>query len=154
LRVFYALNDARTPTMINAVMVVLKVILFYVSAHVLDARHVVYGLTFVNAFGFVAGALVGEVWLRRKIGALDTGRVVRTILKVAVASAWGAGAALLVAKGIDAVVPASDALVRAWVVMVVGSLVGLAITFGLMTLLRVTEIRPVAQRIGRLLARG
>jgi len=154
LRVFYALNDARTPTMINGVMVVLKVVLFYASAHVLDARHVVYGLTFVNAFGFVAGAIVGEIWLRRKIGALDTGRVVRTILKVAVASAWGAGAALLVAKGVDAVVPASAALARAWIVMVVGSLVGLAITFGLMTLLRVSEIRPVVQRVRRLVGRG
>jgi putative peptidoglycan lipid II flippase len=153
LRAFYALNDARTPTMINGVMVVVKVVLFYVSAHVLDPAHVVYGLTFVNAFGFVAGAVVGEMWLRRRIGALDTGRVVRTILKVAVASAWGAGAALLVAKGIEAVIPASDALARAWVVMVVGALVGLAITFGLMMLLRVTEVRPVARRLGRLVAR-
>jgi putative peptidoglycan lipid II flippase len=153
LRVFYALNDARTPTMINGVMVVVKVVLFYVCAHVLDPRHVVYGLTFVNAFGFVIGAWVGEAWLRRKIGALDTGRVVRTVLKVTVASAWGAGAALLVAKGIDAVLPASAALLRSWLVMVLGALVGLAITFGLMMLLRVTEIRPVARRLGRLVAR-
>jgi putative peptidoglycan lipid II flippase len=153
LRVFYALNDARTPTLINGVMVVVKVVLFYACAHVLDARHVVYGLTFVNAFGFVVGAVVGEVWLRNRIGGLDTGRVVRTFLKVGVASAWGAGAALLVAKGVNAVLPASLTLARAWVVMVLGSVVGLAITFGLMSLLRVSEIRPVARRLARLVAR-
>jgi hypothetical protein len=79
--------------------------------------------------------------------------VIRTILKVAVASAWGAGAALLVAKGVDAVLPASAALARAWVVMVLGSLVGLAVTFGFMTLLRVGEIRPIVRRLGRLVAR-
>jgi putative peptidoglycan lipid II flippase len=153
LRVFYALNDARTPTLINGVMVIVKVVMFYACAHVLDARHVVYGLTFVNAFGFVVGAVVGEIWLRHRIGGLDTGRVIRTILKVGVASAWGAGAALLVAKGVNAVLPATLALARAWVVMVVGSVVGLAITFGLMSLLRVSEIRPVARRLGRLMAR-
>jgi putative peptidoglycan lipid II flippase len=154
LRAFYALNDARTPTMINGVMVVIKVVLFYLTAHVLDPAHVVYGLTFVNAFGYVAGAVVGEIWLRHRLGALDTGRVVRTIVKVTVASAWGAGAALLVAKGIDAVIPASALLARAWAVMVIGALVGLAVTFGLMMLLRVTEIRPVARRLGRLVSRG
>ncbi len=154
LRAFYALNDARTPTVINGVMVIIKVVLFYVTAHVLDPSHVVYGLTFVNAFGYVAGAVVGEIWLRHRLGALDTGRVVRTITKVTVASAWGAGAALLVAKGIDAVIPASALLARAWAVMVIGALVGLAVTFGLMMLLRVTEIRPVARRLGRLVSRG
>ncbi|HEX3648889.1 MAG TPA: murein biosynthesis integral membrane protein MurJ [Pseudonocardiaceae bacterium] len=154
LRVFYALNDARTPTVINGVMVVVKVALFYASAHLLDASHVIYGLTFVNALGYVIGAVVGEIWLRRRIGALDTGRVVRTIAKVAVASAWGAGAALLVAKGIEAVVPASAVLARSWAVMVVGALVGLAVTFGLMMLLRVTELKPVTRRLGRLVARG
>jgi putative peptidoglycan lipid II flippase len=154
LRAFYALNDARTPTMINGVMVIVKVALFYLTAHVLDPAHVVYGLTFVNAFGYLVGAVVGEVWLRRRLGALDTGRVVRTIVKVTVAAAWGAGAALLVAKGIDAVLPASALLARAWAVMVIGALVGLAVTFGLMMLLRVTEIRPVARRLGRLVSRG
>jgi putative peptidoglycan lipid II flippase len=91
LRVFYAMNDARTPTVINAIMVVVKVALFYASAHVLDPHHVVYGLTFVNALGFLLSATVGELWLRRRIGALDTGRVIGTIVRAVVASAWGGG---------------------------------------------------------------
>lgn len=153
LRAFYALNDARTPTVINGVMVVLKVALFYLSAHVLTPDHVVYGLTFVNALGYVAGAVVGELWLRRRLGGMDTGRVVRTIAKVTVAAAWGAGAALLAAKGIEAVIPASAVLARAWTVMVLGAVVGLAVTFGLMMLLKVTEIRPLSRRLARLVRR-
>jgi putative peptidoglycan lipid II flippase len=152
--VFYAMNDARTPTIINAVTVVLKVILFYAAGHVLDPHRLVYGLTFVNGLGFLTSTLVGQYWLRRKVGMLDTPRIVRTLLKVGVAAAWGAGAALLVAKGIDAVVPASAALLRAWLVMVIGGLVGLAITFGLMSLLRVSEINPLTRRLSGLVKRG
>ena len=152
LRVFYAMNDARTPTVINAVIVVLKVIAFYACAHLLDPHHVVYGLTFVNAFGYVVMAIIGEWLLRRRIGALDTGRVIRTVLKVGVASAWGAGAALLLAKGFKALLPGSS-LAQSWTSMIVGGTVGLAITFGLMMLLRVTEIRPVTRRLLRLAGR-
>lgn len=152
LRVFYAMNDARTPTVINAMMVVLKVVMFYACAHILDAHHVVYGLTFVNAFGYVVSAVIGELMLRRRIGALDTGRVIRTLLKVCVASAWGAGAALLLAKGFKALLPGS-LLAQSWASMVVGGLVGLAITFGLMILLRVTELQPVTRRLLRLAGR-
>ncbi|HKN95698.1 MAG TPA: murein biosynthesis integral membrane protein MurJ, partial [Pseudonocardiaceae bacterium] len=154
LRAFYALNDARTPTVLNGVMVVVRLALFYLTAHVLDPHHVVYGLTFVNAISYVIGAIGGDLWLRRKIGPLDTGRTVRTMVKVGVASAWGAGAALLLAKGIEAVIPVSALLVRAWVVMVFGALFGLAVTFGLMTLLGVAEIRPVVRRLSGLLSRG
>lgn len=154
LRVFYALNDARTPTLINAVLVVVKVILFYLCAHVLDPHHVVYGLTFVNGFGFVVSTVVGTMWLRRRIGPLDGRRVLVTMFKCVVASAWGAGAALLLAKGIEAVIPDSLELLQAWLVMIFGSLFGLAVTFGLMTVLRVGEIRPVIRRFARLARRG
>lgn len=154
LRVFYSMNDARTPTLINGVMVVVKVALFYLCPHVLDAHHVVYGLTFVNAFGFVVGAVVGEIWLRWRLGTLDTGRVVLTLVKTVVASAWGSAAALLVSKGIDAVVPENAELLRAWAVTILASLVGLAVTFALMALLRVTELDPVVARMRRLARRG
>jgi putative peptidoglycan lipid II flippase len=154
LRVFYAMNDARTPTMINGIIVVVKVALFYTCAHVLDPHHVVYGLTAVNAFGYVVSCVVGNIWLHRRIGRLDTKRVIRTMAKTLVAAAWGAGAALLVAKGIDLVLPAGAELPRAWATMILGAIVGLLVTFGLMTLLRVTEIRPVVTRLRRLAARG
>jgi putative peptidoglycan lipid II flippase len=153
LRVFYAMGDARTPTVINAIIVVLKVIAFYACPHLLDAHHVVYGLTFVNSFAFVLSAALGEWLLHRRIGALDTARVIRTMVKVTVAAAWGAGAALLVAEGIEKVLPSVSLLARSWTIMIVAGLAGLVITFGLMMLLRVTEIRPVTRRVLRLVRR-
>lgn len=152
LRVFYAMNDARTPTLINLLMVIIKVGLFYACAHLLDSHHRVYGLTFVNGLGFLLAAAIGEVWLRNRIGSLDTGRVIRTILKTAVAAAWGAAGALLVAKGIAMVLPHSLNL-RAWLTLIIGSVVGLGLAFGVMTVLRVAEVRPVADRLGGLLRR-
>jgi putative peptidoglycan lipid II flippase len=154
LRVFYAMNDARTPTVINGIMVVIKVILFYACDHVLDAHHVVYGLTFVNSLGFVFSAIVGEIWLRVRIGRLDTTRVIQTLLKVSIASVWGAAGALLVGKGLDAVFPDGTLLVRSWATLILGSLVGLPLAFGGMLLLRVSEIRPVWERFARLARRG
>ena len=151
LRVFYAMNDARTPTIINAIMVALKLVMFYGCEHLLDAHHRVYGLTFVNGFGFLVAAIIGEIWLRNRIGKLDTGRVVRTIVKSAVAAAWGAAAALLLTKGLNAFVPAL--YLRAWLALILGSVVGLGLTFAVMNVLRVPEIKPVARRLAALAGR-
>jgi putative peptidoglycan lipid II flippase len=154
MRVFYAMNDARTPTIIMAITVALKIVLFYVAAHLLAKGDLVYGLTFVNGLGFVLSTVLGQYWLSRKVGLLDTPVVLRTLLKVGMAAAWGAGAALLVAEGFEHLLPASAALGRAWLVMVFGGLVGLAVTFGLMTVLRVSEVKPVTRRLGGLVRRG
>jgi putative peptidoglycan lipid II flippase len=153
LRVFYAMNDARTPTVINAIMVVVKLVLFVGCAHFLDPHHRVYGLTFVNALGFLVAAVIGEVWLRNRIGALDTGRVVRTIIKSAVAAAWGGAGALLVTKGLDLAFPGSLHL-RAWLALILGSLVGLGLSFAVMAVLRMAEVKPVVRRLSALTRRG
>jgi len=153
MRVFYAMHDARTPTLINGIMVLIKVALMYVGAHLLDAHHVVYGLTFINGLGFVISAIVGEVWLRARLGRLDTSRVIRTLFKTVVASAWCAAGALLVAKGIDAVLPASASLGRAWATLIFSSVIGLTLAFGGMMVLRVTELRPALNRVRSLVRR-
>jgi len=80
LRVFYAMADARTPTLIMVIMTAVKVPLAYLCPVLLPPGQVVLGLAGVNAFGFVVGLVVGDVWLRRRIGRLDTRRVLRTVL--------------------------------------------------------------------------
>jgi putative peptidoglycan lipid II flippase len=102
----------------------------------------------------VFSAIVGEIWLRVRIGRLDTTRVIQTLLKVSIASVWGAAGALLVGKGLDAVFPDGTLLVRSWATLILGSLVGLPLAFGGMLLLRVSEIRPVWERFARLARRG
>src|SRR5262249_31100643 len=88
LRVFYAMKDSRTPTLIMLIMTAIKVPLSYLCPHVLEPRAVVYGLTFVNSFTFVVGVIVGDLWLRSRLGRLGTRQVLRTLLKTLVSAIW------------------------------------------------------------------
>src|SRR5207244_3032931 len=96
LRVFYAMKDARTPTVIMLLMMAVKVPLSFLCPVVLESNDVVYGLAFVNSLSFVAGTIIGEFWLRSRLGPLGTGRMLRTLLKTLVACAWGGAGALLI----------------------------------------------------------
>ncbi|HEY2694547.1 MAG TPA: murein biosynthesis integral membrane protein MurJ [Pseudonocardiaceae bacterium] len=156
LRVFYAMSNAWIPTVINLIMVSLRITLFNITPHLLDARHVVYGLAFANGFSFLIGAIVGAIWLRARIGQLGMKRVLTTIGKVIVASIWGAAAALLIAKGISYVQHAHSTAtieLHAWLSLLIGTALGLTITFSLMRLLRVPEITPAFKRLNRLIKR-
>lgn len=154
LRVFYAMHDARTPTLINVFMVAVKVPLMLACPLVLDDDRVVLGLAFVNAVSFVAGAVVGEVWLWRRLGRLDTARVLGTVARTAAAGVAVAGAVLAVRAGLDALTP--DGLGRvagAWLLLAAGGLVGALVAVTAMIALRVAELRPVAQRIRAIASR-
>jgi putative peptidoglycan lipid II flippase len=152
LRVFYAMKDARTPTVIMLIMMTVKVPLSYLCPEVLEPRAVVYGLAFVNSFTFVVGAVVGELWLRKRLGKLGSGRVLRTLIKTVVSAIWGAGAALAATLVLRSVLGA-DSVAGAWLSLVLGGLAGGVVTFGLMTLLRVDETSSVVHRITRLVRR-
>ena len=75
LRVFYAMKDSRTPTLIQVIIVAVKVPLLLGCPLFLPPNQVVLGLAAANGVSFVVGAVVGQVWLHRRLGALDTGRV-------------------------------------------------------------------------------
>ncbi|RZS37620.1 putative peptidoglycan lipid II flippase [Herbihabitans rhizosphaerae] len=149
MRVFYAMKDSRTPTLIMAVMMAVKVPLSYLCPQLLDANDLVYGLTFVNSLSFVVGAIVGELWLRSRLGRLGTSAVVRTVLKTFVASVWGAAAALAVVLWMDG----NKTVGGAWLSLVLGTLAGGLVTFGIMTALRVRELDAATARITRLVRR-
>lgn len=89
LRVFYAREEAWTPTFIIAGITGTKVLLSALAPHIArEPSHVVVLLGAANGFGFVAGALIGALLLRRKLGTLRARDVLRT-------SAWAAGAAVV-----------------------------------------------------------
>lgn len=89
LRVFYAREEAWTPTFIIAGITGTKVVLSYLAPLVADSpEHVVVLLGAANGFGFIAGALIGGQLLRHKLGTLEVGSVLRT-------SAWAIGAGLV-----------------------------------------------------------
>ena len=143
LRVFYALKDARTPTLIMGIMLVVKVPLSYLAGAVLDADHVVHGLTFANSLSFVAGWLVGMRWLRSRLGVADRARQLTTFGKALIASAVAAGVALVVRWALP------DHTGGAWLALLVGGLGGMVIAMTVLALLGTREVRPLADRLLR-----
>jgi putative peptidoglycan lipid II flippase len=154
MRVFYAMKDARTPTLINAAMIALKVPVCLLAAAVLPPNQVVFGLTFSDAISFTLGTLVGELLLRKRFGPLGSRRVLKTYAKVAVAAVWGAAVALAIELGVRSYVPGGvHGAAGAWLSLVVGGILGLLAAFGMMALLRVQELRPALDKISSLVRR-
>ncbi|GAB3674766.1 murein biosynthesis integral membrane protein MurJ [Saccharopolyspora tripterygii] len=153
MRTFNSLNDARTPTLIMVVMTVAKVLLAILVAAMLPPDQIVFGLTFVNSFTFIVGWLVGEAWLRHRLGPLGSRRFLVTLGKSLIASVLGGLAAWGVALGIDALVPGSAGAGTGWLQLLIGSAIGFAVIFGIMSMLRVTELQPAIGRLAGLLRR-
>ncbi|MEJ2869974.1 murein biosynthesis integral membrane protein MurJ [Actinomycetospora sp. OC33-EN08] len=153
LRVFYAMADARTPTLIMVVMTAVKVPLAYLCPVLLAPDQVVLGLAAVNAFGFVVGSVVGDVWLRSRLGRLDTRRVLRTMLLTGLASVMAVLVAVLLITLLERLLPGSGAVAKAWLTVLLGGAVSVGVLAVAMRLLRVPELDPVVSRLRRLVGR-
>jgi putative peptidoglycan lipid II flippase len=150
LRVFYAMKDSRTPTVIQLIVVAVKVPLLLCCPLVLPPSQVVLGLAAVNGLSFVVGAVVGHVWLRRRLGALDTVRVLvtfgKTTLAAVVAGLAAIGVTALLDLGGLARIPVVP---HAWVVLAIGGLIGGAGCIVLMRILRMEELTAAQRVLGR-----
>ena len=60
LRVFYAMKDARTPTLIQVGMVAVRVPLLLLVPVLVGPAHVVAGLMLVTSITYVAGWVIGD----------------------------------------------------------------------------------------------
>jgi putative peptidoglycan lipid II flippase len=150
LRVFYAMKDARTPTLIMIVMTAVKIPLLYLCQALLDDNQILLGTMMVNGLTFVVGAMLGQVWLWVTLGNLRSKRVLGVILFTCVASALGVAAAILVGF----LVPASfGPTLQAWVKLILQGVVGIAVSFGVLIALKVEEVAPATARITRLIKR-
>lgn len=144
MRVFYAMKDARTPTLINAIMVGVRIPLLIICV-TLDQSLVIPGMAAATALSYLVGAIVGELWLRHRYGSMDTRRTLLTAAKMAAAGLAGAGAALLAGNRI--VTASVDSIHEAVLHIVVSGVVGLIVIAVVATLLRVTELDPLRRRI-------
>lgn len=146
LRVFYAMADARTPTLIIVIMTAVKVPLLLACPAVLDPEDVVLGLAVVNAAGFVVGAVVGQVWLRVRLGPVRTTEVLMTVGKTVLAAVPAAGAALGVGSLVDSgsLVDVGGVL-GAWIDLVLSTLVIGVVMTGTLLALRTGEMQAVGR---------
>ncbi|GGN06967.1 lipid II flippase MurJ [Lentzea pudingi] len=153
IRVFYAMKDARTPTLIQALIVAVRIALLYFFLAVAEPEQLAVGVSLAMSLSFVFGAVVGQVWLRVRLGRLRTGFTIWTVCLTVVASAL----AFAVAKGVNALlldlIGFSGPVVAAWFETILVTLIGLPLAFGLLAAFRVPEMKPAIAKINRLVRR-
>jgi putative peptidoglycan lipid II flippase len=151
LRAFYALQDTRTPTLINfgvnATLLVVGVPLFAVLPDELKVAGLVAG----NSASFLVGLLVCSRVLGRRLGGLDSRLAVRTSVRCLVASILPGLAAALVVSLVGRALGQGPA--GALVALVLGAAVLGAGYVLLARRMRVTELDdvmgPLLSRLGR-----
>jgi putative peptidoglycan lipid II flippase len=153
LRVFYAMQDARTPTLIQAIIVVVRIGLLYAFLAISPPDKLAVGVSIAMSLSFVVGAIVGQVWLRIRLGRLRTGYTLWTVCLTVVASALGVAIAVGVSTLVITVLGIESAVVKAWVEIISQTLIGLPLSFGLLALFRVPEMKPAVDKIIRLVRR-
>lgn len=150
LRAFYAMQDTRTPTLVNlgvnAVLVVVDLVLYALLPDDLK----VVGLAAGHAASFVAGLAICSVVLSRRVGGLDLPLVVRTLVRCVAAAVPAALLAGLLARLATRLV--GDGPLGAAVALAVGGAVLGAAYLLLARRLRVPEVDevvgPVLRKLG------
>jgi putative peptidoglycan lipid II flippase len=95
LRAFYAMQDTRTPALINLFAVGINTV-----ADVVFVRFwKVEGLALGHATAYTFAALTAGVILRRRLGGLDGRRLGVSVAKITAGGALAGGAAFLVSRG-------------------------------------------------------
>ena len=156
LRAFYALQDTRTPALINVWVNVTLVVVDLVLYALLPRDWKVAGLAGGQAASFLVGLLVCSRVLSRRLGGLDHAVVVRTAVRCLAAAVLPGVAAGLVGAAVARTVGTGP--LGALLTLVLGGAVLLLGYLALARRLRVREVEqalaPVLSRLGRGRTRG
>jgi putative peptidoglycan lipid II flippase len=152
-RVFYALTDSRTPTLIQLVTVAVKIPLLLLSAVLLPAPDVVLGLGAANSASFLVGAVAGQLLLRRRLGRIPTAAVLSTVGRALVAALVAGLLAFGVVWLVGGLLVGAGPPARAWLELMIAFLVLGPVSVLGMRLLRVREMNPFVSRLERLVDR-
>jgi putative peptidoglycan lipid II flippase len=152
LRVFYAMRDARTPTLINIAMVATKVLLVLVGTKTLHGDAAVEWLNVSTSISYVVGAVAGHLLLTRRFGRLGFHPVVVTTVRIALASIAGGAGAYVIVFGAHHLI--GTGRIAAAVALLVGSLAGLALFVAVAARLRIPEVDALLAAARRRARRG
>jgi putative peptidoglycan lipid II flippase len=147
LRVFYAMRDARTPTLVNVCMVLAKIVLVLLAGQILSGDAQVIALNVSTSLSYLVGAIVGHVLLTRRFGRLGFMAVARTVLRVTAAAVIG-GAMAWVGVSV-AHLAAGSGRVGSLLALVLGGLLGLLTFFAAGRALRIHELREILAAVRR-----
>lgn len=147
LRVFYAREQAWTPTLIILGITAVRVVISVAAPAVLSSDHVVLGLGVATGVGYAVGAAIGGWLLYRSLGDLRMANVGRTVTRVVLASVAGAAVTLIADQllGLPRLHSGAASLLR----VAVDALVMFSVAFGLMRLVGIPEVVAVTVAISR-----
>ncbi len=139
MRVFYADNDTRTPTLINLAMVATKVSVLAVSAAALPDHAVVVMLSVAGSAAYLVGALAGHLLLRRRYGLLGFSTVAVTFARVSWAAALAGWSCLIAMAAARHAV--ADPMLARLLTLAAGASIGLAVFLLAARAIGIPEIR-------------
>lgn len=153
LKVFYSMQDTRTPMIIAAFIIGLNIAVDFIYFYSFSGNVMkVSGLALGNTTAYVVGA-VALVWvLRKRLGSLDGRRIGGSLAKICVASAVMGGACYAAAWLVESTVGVQSFGAQLLQVSV-AILVSVAVYTGMAFLLRSEEMRALRGLLSRLAKR-
>ena len=150
-RVFYWLEDSRTPALVNVAVNAVNVLAVVLVAWRLDGSRLVVGMAAGYAVSYVVGGLLLAHLLRRRLGGLDGRRIVRTLVRTLVAG----GIAALGAYGTEAIVRTllGGALIGAVVGLLAAVAVGVSLYVTSARQMHIAEVGSVVSLVRRRVGR-
>ena len=144
LRSSYAMQDTRTPALVNVAAVALNVLVNLLFFFVLDLG--VPGLALGHAVSYVFASIALLLVVRTRIGGLDGRTIVRSLGRVVVAGLATSAVAWLVARGIGEWL--GTATIGAQAIQVLTAVtVGLAVFLASAAALRIEEVTMVRRQV-------
>jgi putative peptidoglycan lipid II flippase len=145
LRAFYAMHDSRTPALVGAVSIAVRIAAGFGALFILPPADVVAGL----GVGFGISSLVMAVWLwrilARRVGGLDTRRIGKTLLRMHIAAVPGMIFALAVSVVIDRIAPAGT--IAALATVAIGGSGGLVLYVLAARVLNIAEVSELTRSL-------
>ncbi|MGW0006814.1 lipid II flippase MurJ [Nocardia grenadensis] len=151
LRVFYAREQAWTPTWIILGITTVKILFSALAPFIADSsQQVVIVLGVATGLGFTTGAVIGGYLLHRSLGDLRMANVGRTVSRVLLASLAG-GAVMLIADRVMGLDRLTESLGGPGSFIRVGitAIVMFAVAFGLMRLAGIPEVVAITVAVSR-----
>ncbi len=155
LRVFYAREEAWTPTLIIIGITAVRIALSYTAPLLVPDEYVVVLLAIANGLGFVVGMGVGIALLRRHLGPLGTRSILVMAGKTVIATAVGVAAMMLVRLAVGPLLGFGFGM-PSWVALLdvlLSGAVMIAVTAVVLVRLKVSEALQVRDALARVAGR-
>jgi len=149
-RIFHAFQDGWTPFKLQVAITTISIVGILIAA-TLPADRTAIGVGFAQTLGQAVAAVLGLYWVRRRLGRLPLGDVVRGYSRIIAATIVAAVVLVLVVLGVAALL---DGRVRALVTLFVGGPLFFLVYGAVAHRLGVTELAEAAGPLLRRLGRG